>query len=135
KSQQKLCVAVCDSLFIGGAHRELLEELARLRHRTIGIVGREYDSVGTNLREQVKEWRREVETTNRVVDVLSQISADRATQFRHCHRQVAIYSGKHEWKGFAQVANDKLQARVSVECSAQNEAEGKDCGFDVPSPT
>jgi len=39
KSQEKLCVAVCDSLFIGRAHRELLEELARLRHRTIGIVG------------------------------------------------------------------------------------------------
>jgi hypothetical protein len=39
KSQEKLCVAVCDSLFISRAHRELLEELARLRHRTIGVVG------------------------------------------------------------------------------------------------
>jgi len=55
-------------------------------------------------------------------------------QFRHCHRQSGIDSGQHEWKRLAQVADDKLQARVSVECSAEDEAEGMDRGFDVPSP-
>jgi len=39
KSQEKLCVAVCDPLFVGRAHRELIEEFPRLRHGTIGIVG------------------------------------------------------------------------------------------------
>jgi len=71
KSQEELCVAMCDPLFVGRAHRELIEEFARLRHRTKGIVGREHDSVGTYLKEQVKECWREVETTNCVVEVLS----------------------------------------------------------------
>src|SRR3972149_6893140 len=39
KSQENLCVAVRDPLFVGRAHRKLIEEFARLRHRTIGIVG------------------------------------------------------------------------------------------------
>jgi hypothetical protein len=55
-------------------------------------------------------------------------------QFRHFHWQIAIDSGKHEGKRFAQVADYKLQARVSVECSTEDEAQDMDGGFDVPSP-
>ena len=39
QSQKAFCIAMRDPLFVGGAHRELVQEGARLHHRGIGIVG------------------------------------------------------------------------------------------------
>ena len=39
QSQEALRVAMCDPISVGGAHRELIQEGARHRHRSIGVVG------------------------------------------------------------------------------------------------
>ena len=106
-----------------------------LYHRSMGIVGREHDPINTDLKQEVEERGHEVETADRIVNVLSEVGAHRALQFRHFRRHIAIDSGKHEGKRFAEVADYKLQARIPVECPAEDNADHMDCGFEVPSPT
>src|SRR5258708_36572762 len=55
QSQKALRVAMRDPLFVGRAHRELVQEGARLHHRAIGLVGGEHDPFDTDLRQQAKE--------------------------------------------------------------------------------
>ena len=50
-----------DPDLVGGAHRELVKERARLRHRRVGVVGGEHDSVDADLQQQVEKGRDPVE--------------------------------------------------------------------------
>ena len=51
ESKKALCVAVRDPLAVGGAHRQLIQECARLRHRSVGIVGREHNPIDAYLKQ------------------------------------------------------------------------------------
>src|SRR5208282_3036849 len=48
-SEQPLGIAVRNSLAVGSAHRQPVEEGARLRHWAIGMVGPEHDPVDAQL--------------------------------------------------------------------------------------
>src|SRR5919109_5648204 len=61
QAQQRLRVAVRDALPIGVADRKLLQECARLRHRAIRMIDREYDPSDADLEQQVEERRRIIE--------------------------------------------------------------------------
>jgi hypothetical protein len=51
------------------------EEGARLRHRAIGMIGREHDAVDADLVQQPEERRQDVEVRGRAMDVLAQVGA------------------------------------------------------------
>jgi len=65
-------------LSVRGANREPIQEISRLRHRYIGLVGREHDAVNTNLEQQVEVRLGTIESTERVMEVLAEVGADRA---------------------------------------------------------
>ena len=56
---------------IGGAYRQLVQECPRLRHRCIWVVRGKHNPVDTDLKHQVEERRREVESAERVVHILA----------------------------------------------------------------
>src|SRR5918994_3163314 len=50
--QETLRVAVGDALFVCGAGREFIQEISRLPHRSVGVVGREHDPFHADLKNQ-----------------------------------------------------------------------------------
>jgi len=134
ETQETLGVAVRDAILIGGAERELLQEIASGQHGAIGVVRREHDPLDPDLKQQVEEIWSVVETAEGVVEVLAQVSADRALQFGELRGQIVIKPRQHERKGFAEVADHQLQIWVAVKCSTEDDAEDMDGGLNVPTP-
>ncbi len=134
QSQQAFGVAVRDPLAVSGAHRQLIQESARLRHGAIRVIGGEHDPVDAHLKQQIEEGRREIEAAEGVVDVLAQIGADRSLKPGDGRRH-DVHARLHEGERFAHVPHQELQFRKPVERAAQDNAQHVDRGFDVPAPS
>src|SRR5690242_1053787 len=84
-SEDALGVQVRDFLSIGRADWELIEERARSRHRLVGMVRREHDSIDADFEKQIEKSGSEIEAAECVVDILAKIEANRMLQLRERH--------------------------------------------------
>ena len=111
-----------DALFVGSADGKLLQKSPRLNHGLIGMVGGEHDPLhAAEFKQQVKECRREIEAAERVMDVFTQIGADRALKFGYLPGH-NVHPLEHEGQPFAHVADYDLQFGKAVEYAAEDEA-------------
>ena len=79
-------MSMCYLILVHRAHRELIQEVACLRHRTIGVVGREHYPVGSYLKIQVEERRSKIETAERIVNIFSEVVCNRMIKLRYVWR-------------------------------------------------
>src|SRR5215469_15612370 len=117
-----------DPLSIRAAYRQLVQKRPGLLHRCIGVVSREHNSLDADLEQQIEECRREVESAERIVNILAEVTADRTIQFGHSHRH-HIKSLQHEGQSFSHVADHDLELRVLVKNSAEDETKDMNRGL------
>jgi len=77
---------VCYLILVHRAHRKLIQEVACLRHRAIGVVCREHYPVGSDLKIPIEERRSEIETAESIVNILSEVVCNRMIKLRYVWR-------------------------------------------------